>query len=125
MVWLKIEESFNLKSFCKDVSISGLANFLETKDRKCKFFWIVANVACILSAGLLCYNSCAYYWEHQVKTTMKVIWQDAKPNFPAITFCTTSLMRTSFKHNSTQFGDFNSDLMATYDPGDAKRVKKF
>uniref|UniRef100_A0A915J430 Uncharacterized protein n=1 Tax=Romanomermis culicivorax TaxID=13658 RepID=A0A915J430_ROMCU len=95
MVWFKVEKSFNFKSFCRDVTVSGLANFLETKDSKCKLFWIVANVACILSAVALCYNTIAYYLANEVKTTMKVISQDSKPNFPAITFCTTSLMRTS------------------------------
>uniref|UniRef100_A0A915JRG6 Uncharacterized protein n=1 Tax=Romanomermis culicivorax TaxID=13658 RepID=A0A915JRG6_ROMCU len=122
MVWLKIEKPFSFESFCKDATVSGLANFLETRDRNCKFVWIVANVVCISAAVVLCYSSIAYYLAYEVKTTMKVIGQDVEPNFPAITFCTTSLMRTSFKHNNTKYGSINSDIMSIYDPDEANET---
>uniref|UniRef100_A0A915KFT7 Uncharacterized protein n=1 Tax=Romanomermis culicivorax TaxID=13658 RepID=A0A915KFT7_ROMCU len=125
MVWLKIERPFNFKSFCKDVTVSGLANFLETRDRNCKFLWIVANVICISAAVALCYNSVAHYLKFEVKTTMKVIGQDSNPNFPAITFCTTSSTRTSYRSNSDEYAEAYYILMASWNPGEVEKAKTF
>uniref|UniRef100_A0A915KKY9 Sodium channel protein Nach n=2 Tax=Romanomermis culicivorax TaxID=13658 RepID=A0A915KKY9_ROMCU len=62
------------RPFQSNVTVSGLANFLETRSRNCKLFWIVANVVCILAAFALCCNSIAHYLAYEVKTTMKATY---------------------------------------------------
>uniref|UniRef100_A0A915KGC6 Uncharacterized protein n=1 Tax=Romanomermis culicivorax TaxID=13658 RepID=A0A915KGC6_ROMCU len=107
--------SFNFTDFAKTSTINGLDTLARQTSISCRIAWLLLMTGVLFLATIMCYNNCVQYLQYDIQTTMEILDKDDSIEFPAITFCTTSMLKASYFGRYSAMADYYADAVATWD----------